>query len=144
MTTVILSLLAAIGLAALLWLLLGAMVLPTGHADSLRIYLLASGEGDGVEHTLRGLNWLCATGLLVAKVDIVDAGLNGAGRARIAYLLRDHPEIHLIRTERQREARTENGGTLPEERYGVGAPPQDVSSRQDTPSCPSSDQDSRQ
>ncbi|MCD7822221.1 MAG: hypothetical protein LUG44_01620 [Clostridiales bacterium] len=101
MTTVILAALAAVGLAAVLWLLLGACLVPTGTEDTLRVCLLASGAGAEVEHTLRGLKWLRTAGLLRAGVDIVDTGLNGEGRAQVKHLLRQYPGTRFIQTERE-------------------------------------------
>ncbi|MCD8141838.1 MAG: hypothetical protein LUD83_00945 [Clostridiales bacterium] len=101
MTTVILAALAAVGLGAVLWLLLGACLMPVGAEDTLRVCLLASDEGAEVEHTLRGLKWLRTAGLLRAGVDIVDAGLNGEGRAQVKQLLRQYPGTRFIQTERE-------------------------------------------
>lgn len=103
MTTVILAVLATIGLAALLWLIFGTFLMPAGTPGTMRIYLLASGEADDVEHTLRGLKWLRNAGLLAGKVDILDAGLDGVGRARVKHLLKQYPGVHLIQTDKSRE-----------------------------------------
>ncbi|MCD8145922.1 MAG: hypothetical protein LUD84_01370 [Clostridiales bacterium] len=101
MTTVILAALAAVGLGAVLWLLLGVCLMPVGTEGTLRVCLLASGAGAEVEHTLRGLKWLRTAGLLRAGVDIVDTGLNGEGRAQVKHLLRQYPGTEFIQTERQ-------------------------------------------
>ncbi|MCD8007844.1 MAG: hypothetical protein LUF68_02735, partial [Clostridiales bacterium] len=97
MTTVILAALAAVGLGAVLWLLLGACLMPVGAEDTLRVCLLASGAGAEVEHTLRGLKWLQTAGLLRAGVDIVDSGLYGEGRSPEEHLLLHDPGAVFIR-----------------------------------------------
>lgn len=99
METILLALLSAVGLAALLWLLLGALLLPAGTPETLRVCVLAHGSGNDVEHTLRALGWLRGAGLLRARVVVADAGLNGAGRAQVEYLCaRRFPEAHFVHT----------------------------------------------
>jgi hypothetical protein len=103
MTAVVLAVLAAVGLGAIFWLVYGAFLIPVGTMGTVRIYLLASGTGEEVEQTLKGLWWLRSSCLLAGKVDIVDAGLNGEGRARVKQLLKRYSGVHLIQTEKNRE-----------------------------------------
>lgn len=93
MTMILLAVLAAFGLAELLWLIFGALLVPAGTPENLRITVLASGNGDAVEHTLRGLAWLQAAGMIGGRIEVRDAGLNGGGRAQVQYLLKQYPGV---------------------------------------------------
>ena len=84
MLTILLAALAALGLFALLWLVLGRLLFP---APIVHILLPVSGDGDELEHTLKGLRWLRASGLLTAHIDLLDAGLTAAGRERVSRLV---------------------------------------------------------
>ncbi|WP_294549914.1 hypothetical protein [uncultured Pseudoflavonifractor sp.] len=81
----VLALLAAAGLLAVGWLLLGAMVAPVGRG---RIYAVvpAGGDGERLEQELAGLRWLEKGGMARFTVIIADCGLTEQGR-RLAALL---------------------------------------------------------
>lgn len=97
--TVILAVLCAFGVLFLCWMIIGAFILPVGSAETLRVCVLASGNGESVEHTLKGLDWLRRAGILRAGVDVIDAGLNGAGRAQVTWLCeRVYKTVHFRHT----------------------------------------------
>ena len=48
-----------------------------------------------MEHNLKGLRWLCATGLLDARIDLLDTGLTDTGRERVDRLLQTESSLHL-------------------------------------------------
>lgn len=90
----LLALFAAVGIAALGWLLFGRMWL-SREGPGIRAVVPARGDGAGLEQTVRGALWLrdCAGGR--CAVVIVDCGLNEQGRA-LAQLLADRePEVWL-------------------------------------------------
>lgn len=92
MTAILLASLAAVGLFTLLWLGLGRLLIPT---HSIHLLLPVKGDGGDLEHNLKGLRWLHATGLLDAQIDLLDAGLSDAGRERVERLLRSESSLHL-------------------------------------------------
>lgn len=75
----VLALLAAAGLLALGWLLLGAAVAPVGRG-SVYAVVPAGGDGEGLEQDLAGLRWLRKGGMARFTVVIADCGLSGQGR----------------------------------------------------------------
>ena len=83
----LLTLLAAVGLLALGWVLFGKLVAPVGGKESpIYAVIPASGGGDGLEHTVRGLLWLQGGQLARCNCRIVDCGLDQRGRAAAAVL----------------------------------------------------------
>lgn len=69
---------SAFGLVSLIWLALGALLLP-GDC-SVRAAVTGRGRGDGLEQTVRALLWLRRTGLWRGVIVIEDGGLDAAGR----------------------------------------------------------------
>lgn len=94
MTAILLASLSAVGLFTLLWLGLGRLLLPT---RSIHIIVPVQGDGSDLEHNLKGLRWLRATGLLNARIDLMDAGLSQTGQERVDHLLRSEESLHLYR-----------------------------------------------
>lgn len=83
-------LLAAFGLVSLVWLAVGALLLPgVCHA---RMVIEAKGNGDGLEQTVKALLWLRRTGLWWGEVVIEDCGLSGEGEA-LARTLSEQPGV---------------------------------------------------
>lgn len=72
-------LLMAFGLVSLMWLALGALLLPGGCAA--RTVVIGQGCGDGLEQTVRALLWLRRTGLWRGEIVIEDCGLDEDGTA---------------------------------------------------------------
>ena len=85
----ILALLSALGLLGLGWLLLGRLLTPGLGDGPVYTVTPASGTGDGLEHTVKGLLWLRKNGLLQGTIVIADGGLDPAGKAVAAALLAD-------------------------------------------------------
>lgn len=71
------AVLAVFGLACLLWLAYGWLLLP--GSCPIRAVVTASGSGEGLEQTVRGLLWLQKNRLWTGPVTIQDGGLNEEG-----------------------------------------------------------------
>lgn len=95
---VLLSLLSVLGLLTLSWLLYGHILSPAGGGRSCAL-IPASGGGEDLEQSVRGLLWLKGGGLLPGRVAIVDCGLNEDGRALAAALLRREPSLEVWTAE---------------------------------------------
>lgn len=91
----ILALLSALGLLGLGWLLLGRLLTPGLGDGPVYTVTPASGTGDGLEHTVKGLLWLRKNGLLQGTIVIADGGLDPAGKAVAAALLADATDVVL-------------------------------------------------
>lgn len=72
-------LLAAFGLVSLVWLAVGALLLP--GVCPARMVVDAKGSGEGLEQTVKALLWLRRTGLWWGEVVIEDCGLSREGEA---------------------------------------------------------------
>ena len=90
---ILISLLCAMGLAGVGWLLFGRLLSPVGRGRRAFAVLPARGDGAGLEYTLAGFNWLRGAGLARFSVVVADAGLDQQGRAVAAALAGEHPEI---------------------------------------------------
>ena len=75
--TQVLAVFAVIGMAFLVWLAYGWLLLP-GRCP-VRTMVNASGDGDGLEQTVKSLLWLRRSGLLQGEIAICDAGLSQSG-----------------------------------------------------------------
>ena len=75
--TELLALLAVIGMACVVWLGYGWLLLP--GSCPVRVVVTASGSGEGLEQTLKGLLWLRKNRLWTGAVTIEDGGLNRVG-----------------------------------------------------------------
>ena len=73
------ALLAAFGLVSLVWLAVGALLLP--GVCPARMVVDARGDGAGLEQTVKALLWLRRAGLWWGEVVIEDCGLDEAGSA---------------------------------------------------------------
>lgn len=64
-------------IAALLWIMHGALLLPIRRGKSEDILITVSAQGDApeLEMQLRGLLWLKNNGIVPCSIQIVDAGL---------------------------------------------------------------------
>ena len=71
-------LLAAIGIACLIWAAFGRLLLP--GVCPVRAVVTGTGGGDGLEQTVKGLLWLRDAGFWNGVVVIEDGGLDQAGR----------------------------------------------------------------
>ncbi|MCD8382444.1 MAG: hypothetical protein LUC30_05950 [Clostridiales bacterium] len=94
--TAAVALLAAVGLAALLWLFFGRFLLPVGELAPVEVRLC---PGPGLEQTLRGLSWLAAAGLLESRISVLAVGLLPEERAETLQILRRWPEVEIVEGE---------------------------------------------
>lgn len=92
---VLLSLCSVLGLLALGWLWFGRLLTPAAGGGGAWVVLPARGGGEGLEQAVRGLLWLRGSGLLSARVAVVDCGLDARGSALVRALLRRWPELEL-------------------------------------------------
>lgn len=83
-------LLAAFGLVSLVWLAVGALLLPGVYPA--RMVIEAKGNGDGLEQSVKALLWLRRTGLWWGEVVIEDCGLSREGAA-LARALSEQPGV---------------------------------------------------
>ncbi len=82
------AVLSAVGILAILWLLLGRLLLPTGAWEGAALYavLPAAGVGGHLEQDVKALRWLADCRLVQWNIVIADAGLTPEGRALAARL----------------------------------------------------------
>lgn len=97
MLTVLLALGTAFGLCMLAWLFYGWLLLPVEGQKTIRILISASGDGMEAERAVRALRWLISSGLLCARLELIDAGLEEAGKARLIRTARHYPGVRLRR-----------------------------------------------
>lgn len=71
------AVLAVFGLACLVWLAYGWLLLP--GSCPVRAVITAAGTGEGLEQTVKGLLWLQRTGLWKGVISIQDGGLTQEG-----------------------------------------------------------------
>ena len=83
-------LLAAFGLVSLVWLAVGALLLP--GVCPARMVVDARGDGAGLEQTVKALLWLRRTGLWWGEVVIEYCGLDREGEA-LARTLAERPGV---------------------------------------------------
>lgn len=76
----ILCLLAACGVALVLWCMVGWALFPCKGRRVILLY--AAGEGETLEQELRAQRWLRKSGLLCGRAIVVDCGLTTRGAAR--------------------------------------------------------------
>ena len=86
-------LLAGAGLFIFGWLLLGRLLAPIGTKGPIWAVLPASGDGQNLEHDLRGLLWLRQSGMAGLRVVIADCGLSGEGRELASLLSRREEDV---------------------------------------------------
>lgn len=84
--TQILVLPAVFGVACLIWLAFGRLLLP-GRCP-MCVVVTATDGGDGLEQTVRGLLWLKRSGLWSGSIAIRDGGLNREGLSLTLLLAR--------------------------------------------------------
>lgn len=88
-------LLAGAGLFIFGWLLLGRLLSPIGTKGPIWAVLPISGDGEGLEHDLRGLLWLRQSGMACLRVVIADCGLSEEGRELARLLSRREEDVTL-------------------------------------------------
>lgn len=88
------TVLAAAGLAVLLWWQVGRLLRPL-PAPGVKIAVPGRGDGEQLEQTLRALYWLRGMGLLRGAIVIETEELTPAGRILAAELVRRYPAAEL-------------------------------------------------
>lgn len=84
--TQVFAVFAVLGLACLVWLACGWLLLP--GPCPIQTVVTANGGGEGLEQTIKGLMWLKRTGLWNGTILICDGGLNQEGLALAQTLAR--------------------------------------------------------
>lgn len=75
--TVVFSVFAVFGMACVVWLAYGWLLLP--ESCPLCVVVTATGMGEGVEQTVKGLLWLRKNHLWKGSISIRDGGLSREG-----------------------------------------------------------------
>ncbi len=79
---IVIALLAALGLATLIWLAFGRLLTPPGNEEGRTLAVVeAAGDGGGLEQTVHSLVWLSRGELWHYRIVIVDRGLTRQGRS---------------------------------------------------------------
>ncbi|MBM6896016.1 hypothetical protein H9X86_01330 [Pseudoflavonifractor capillosus] len=90
----VLGLLAALGLLALSWLVLGRLLLPIPLA--LTVSLKGYGDGEGLEQGVKALHWMRRTGLWRGEILILDGGMSPQGLEVARHLVEEyHAQLNI-------------------------------------------------
>lgn len=92
LTEIIVCALASAGIVLVIWALTAALLLPA-RAECL--LLAARGDADDLEQRVRCYRFLCESGLLHARLIVVDCGLSPAGRVLATRLCTMEGDVRL-------------------------------------------------
>ncbi len=93
----VLAVLAAIGLASLIWLFAGVLRCPhRGTSDETLALIVAQGSADTLEQSVRTLARLRTDERVFSRIVILDRGLNAEAKARARLLCREGNGVELI------------------------------------------------
>lgn len=93
---ILLAILAAVGLAGILWMLWARCLLPLGGEDGrIAAVVCGCGDGAGVEQSVRSLLRLRRCNLYHGLILILDCGLDEQGRALARLLCANSGEVML-------------------------------------------------
>lgn len=92
---ILISILAAAGAVTFLWCLAGLLFLPVAGDGMVTVWRLR-GPCPGLEIRVRGHLWLQRTGLVGARLALVDCGMTEADRAVAERLARNTDLVDLI------------------------------------------------
>ena len=92
---------AAAILFGVFWRLYGSLRTPVRgiRGTGVCTVVTAKGSADGLEQTLKNLAWLEENGIVVARIVIVDCGLDTEGLALARLLIKQHANIVLSQPE---------------------------------------------
>jgi len=93
---------AAIGVIfGILWVVYGSLCTPVrlGRGIGVCTVVTARGSAEGLEQTLKGLVWLEENGIVVARILIVDCGLNEDGLALARLLAKKYANVVICQAE---------------------------------------------
>ena len=95
----IFTLLASVGLASILWIVLARRIFPASTGEDLFAIVRGRGRGDALEQDIRDLLWLRQRGFFHGIVLIVDCGLDEEGLALARLLCANDEDIRLCGAE---------------------------------------------
>jgi len=74
---VIVCILSGLGLASLIWSLVGAFLLPVKGGESCRVHMVADAKGDcgQLQNLVRSMEWILDLGIIDFDIIIVDNGM---------------------------------------------------------------------
>jgi len=98
---VILAAAAAAVIFGIFWTVYGSLRTPVrcGRGTGVSTVVTARGSAEGLEQTLKGLVWLEENGIVVARILIVDCGMNEEGLALARLLTKRHANIVICQAE---------------------------------------------
>ena len=91
---------AAIGFGVF-WSMYRSLRIPVraGRGTGVSTVVTAQGSADGLEQTLKSLVWLEENGIVVARILIVDCGMDDEGLALARFLAKKHANIVISKPE---------------------------------------------
>ena len=105
----VLTLLAALGLGFLVWLLFGRMLHPLPGSE-LTVLLPGRDDGTTLERDVRAIRWLRGLGLLRCPVVIADVSLTAEGRELARRLAARWSEVSVVPAQELTHQEYERGG----------------------------------
>jgi len=92
---------AAAVILGTIWAIYGALRTPVrcGRGCGVCMVVTAKGGAEGLEQTLKGLVWLEQNGIVVARILIVDCGMDDEGLTLVRLLAQKHANIVLTKPE---------------------------------------------
>ena len=99
------------------WNIYGALRTPVrcGRGCGVSMVVTAQGNAEGLEQTLRGLVWLAENGIVVARILIVDCGLDEEGLILMRLLTKKYANIVICQPEEVQQwiVETSSSGKTP-------------------------------
>lgn len=95
----VIALLAAIGLASILWTLIRLLFFRPVAAHRMVVLICAQGDGDGLEQQVRALTMLRRERGLVGEILLVNCGLSEEGRHLCYLLAREEHSVTFCHSE---------------------------------------------
>ena len=92
---------AAALILGIFWTVYGSLRTPVrcGRGTGVSTVVTARGSAEGLEQTLGGLVWLEENGIVVARILIVDCGMDEEGLALARLLTKKHANIVICQAE---------------------------------------------
>ena len=92
-------LLASVGLASILWVILAPRMFPASEGKDLFAVVRGRGRGDELEQDVRDLLWLHHRGHWQGTILVVDCGMDEEGKALARLLCANNGEIQFCEPE---------------------------------------------
>ncbi len=97
---ILIALFAAIGILAVLWLIIGKLFTPAPAVSSSLLQVLpASGDGHQLEGQVRAILWQNYCQSISCPLILADCGLNAEGLKAAHCLTRRWPAVHICKPE---------------------------------------------